>query len=173
MHGKRSAVCALLTVMLLFPHSLAMEASSLPWGVYRTQTTGEDQVEVLLDYSSYEDIRVCAVSVDEGSFLPELVQGMTLMWDGDERTALISWDAPSEMTFLYRPSPRRQGTTAVSGELVFSCYNADGERIRHDRVQFVRTDSGLRLSIKSAGEEPQPAPLPGGSFPQDESAIKP
>lgn len=109
MHGKRSAVCALLTVMLLFPHSLAMEASPLPWGVYRTQTTGEDQVEVLLDYSSYEDIRVCAVSVDEGSFLPELAQGMTLIWDGDERTALISWDAPSEMPSSTAPALAGRG----------------------------------------------------------------
>lgn len=173
MHRKRSAACALLVLALLFPRALAMEASPLPWTVYRTQETGEDQIEVQLDYSRYEDIRVCAVSVDEGSFLPELAQGMTLLWDGDERTALISWDEPSELTFLYRPGPRGQGPAAVCGELVFSCYGADGGRIRHDRVQFVRTDSGLRLSIKSGGEESRTAPFPGGASPPDAGAMTP
>lgn len=171
MHKKGNGICALIVLLLLCPQALAIEATPASWKVYQTLETGAEKVEVLVDYTRYEDVRLCVINVDEGSFLPELAERMNLLWDAEKRIAVVSWDTRStELTFLYRPDPQKTGDTAVTGELVFSCYNADGERIYHDRVRIVRTDAGLRLSIKPVEEAPQTAPRPSAQIIQEAPA---
>lgn len=139
MHKRRNGICVLIVLLLLCPRAPAIEATPVPWEVYQTLKTSPEQVEVLVDYTRYKDVHLCVIKVDEGSFLPELAERMTLFWDGEERIAVIAWDTRrTELTFLYRPGAQKPGGTAVTGELVFSCYNADGERIQHDRVSIIR-----------------------------------
>lgn len=150
---RERGICLLMVLLLLCSQALAIEATPVPWRVYQTLESSAEQVEVLVDCACYRDARLCVINVDEGSFLPELAEKTTLFWDGDERVAVVSWDTRrTSLTFCYRPSAQRPGDTAVVGKLLFSYYNADGERIRQDRVNIVITDTGLRLSVKPAEE---------------------
>jgi len=143
----------LIVLLLLCSQALAAEATPVPWKVYQTLASSAEQVEVLVDCACYKDAHLCVISVDEGSFLPELSGETTLFWDGDERIAVIAWDTRRpKLTFCYRPGPKKPNGTSVAGELLFSYYNADGERINQDRVNIVLTNAGLRLSVKPVVE---------------------
>lgn len=155
MYKRRSNLCILIVLLLLYPQALAAEATPEPWRIYQIIETSEEQVDILVDCSDYRNAKLCVVNVDEGSFLPELMEGMTLFWNGDEHSAAVTWDTRRrELAFCYRPDSKKPNVTSVVGELLFSYYNADGERIHHDRVSIVLTDSGLRLSIKPVEEVP-------------------
>ncbi len=65
-------ICALIVLLLLCPQALAIEATPAPWEVYQSLETGAEQVEVLVDYTRYEEVRLCVINVDEGSFLKAL-----------------------------------------------------------------------------------------------------
>lgn len=154
---KGRGICVLIVLLLLCSQALATEATPEPWQVYQTLESSSGQVEVLLDCSRYKDVHMCVINVDDGSFLPELAKGTTLFWDGNEQIAVITWDTYLRtLTFSYRPSSKKQYGTSVVGELLFSYFNSDGERIIQDRVNVVLTDAGLRLSVKSVEETPQP-----------------
>lgn len=145
---RKSNICMLIVLLLLCSQALAIETTPVPWRVYRTLESSAEQIEILVDCTCYKDVHLCVINVDEGGLLPELAEKTTLFWDGDERTAVIAWDTRrTELVFCYRPSFQKQGGSSVVGELLFSYYNANGERINQDRVRVVSTNMGLRLSI--------------------------
>ena len=138
----------LLLLFVWLCGSSALAETPAPWRDY----TVRDRLVLEVQYAT-EQVERCVLTTGEGSVFPALSEDQSFVWDGEERELTLQWSSPRlELTLAYEAAISTslwQEGTPYEDELVFTYYDAAGNKLDEDRLFILNQLNGLTVEMET------------------------
>ena len=95
----------------------------------------------------------CVLTTGEGTVFPALSEDQSFVWNGEKQDLTLQWSSPRlELTLAYEAAisaPLWQEGTPYEDELVFTYYDAAGNKLDEDRLFILNQPNGLTVEMET------------------------
>ena len=148
---KRAFLWVILGASLLLASFVHAE-SSAPWRDYTVREHEANRLILEVQYAN-EMAEHCVLTTEEGTVFPALSEDQSFVWNGEKRELALQWNSPRlELTLAYEAAisaPLWQEGTPYEDELVFTYYDAAGNKLDEDRLFILNQLNGLTVEMET------------------------
>lgn len=148
---KQAFLWVILGASLLLASFVHAEGSA-PWRDYTVREHEANRLVLEVQYAN-EMAEHCVLTTGEGTVFPVLSEDQFFVWNGEKRELTLQWNSPRlELALAYETAisaPLWQEGTPYEDELVFTYYDAAGNKLDEDRLFILNQLNGLTVEMET------------------------